>query len=97
MEEQADYTARASLALIGRSFRAMELWPIVCEQVHIPQKVKQYQPHEKLLDCFINILAGGQGLIEIETLVATRSGPTTRVWAQRLCGTIDDQRHAGCV
>jgi hypothetical protein len=69
MEEQGDYSARASLALIGRSFRAMELWPIVCEQVHIPQKVKQYQPHEKLLDCFINILAGGQGLIEIETLV----------------------------
>lgn len=69
MEEQGDYSARASLALIGRSFRAMDLWPMVCEQVHIQQKVMQYQPQEKLLDCFINILAGGQGLIEIETLV----------------------------
>ena len=69
MEEQGEYTARASLAIVGNYFRAMGMWSIVCEQVHIQQKVMRYPPQDKLLDCFINILAGGQGLIEIETLV----------------------------
>ena len=35
----------------------------------IAQKVKQHQPQEKLLDCFLNILAGGHGLSELHTLV----------------------------
>jgi hypothetical protein len=68
-EEQGDYTARASLAMVGHYFRMMEIWPIVCQHVHIPQKVKQHQPQEKLLDCFLNILAGGHGLIELHTLI----------------------------
>jgi hypothetical protein len=69
MEEQDEYTARASLAIVGNYFRAMGMWSIICEQVHIRQKVKQHQPHDKLLDCFINILAGGHGLNEVHTLV----------------------------
>lgn len=69
MEWKEEYTGRASLAMIGSYFRAMGMWRVICEQVHIQQKVKQHEPHDKLLDCFINILAGGHGLIEIHTLV----------------------------
>ena len=31
--------------------------------------MKQYRPHDKRLDCLINLLAGGRGLSQIETLV----------------------------
>src|SRR5450759_476351 len=92
MEEQGEYTARASLAIVGNYFRAMGMWSIVCEQVHIQQKVMRYPPQDKLLDCFINILAGGQGLIEIETLVRP-DGVLQRAFGRSSCAeqsTISD-------
>ena len=42
---------------------------MVEEQVQIEQKVIQYTPHEKLLDGLIVRLAGGRGLVEINTRV----------------------------
>ncbi len=58
------YSSRASLALVGLHFQVMNLWPMVRQYVHIQQKVHQHDPLDKLLDCFINILAGGHGLNE---------------------------------
>jgi hypothetical protein len=47
----------------------MNLWATVREVVQIKQKVHQHDPLDKLLDCFINILAGGHGLNEINLRV----------------------------
>lgn len=55
--------------MIGGYFCSLGIWPRICARVEIAQKVKQYRPHDKLLDCFIHILAGGRGLSQIETLV----------------------------
>lgn len=63
------YSSRASLALVGLHFQRMNLWPTVCQFVQIKQKVRQHDPLDKLLDCFINILAGGHGLTEINLRV----------------------------
>lgn len=69
MEILPEFSARASLALMGERFRQMQVWTHVEAQVHIQQKVLIHKPLDKLLDCFINMLAGGQGLVEINTRV----------------------------
>jgi hypothetical protein len=45
------------------------MWEMLRQHLHIKQKSRKHQPLDKLLDCFINILAGGAGLIEINLLV----------------------------
>lgn len=69
MEGTGEFTARASLAVIGSYFMQQGLWAIVHKHVHIKQKVIQHEPLDKLLDCFVSILAGGRGLCQIQTLV----------------------------
>jgi hypothetical protein len=69
MGESAEFTARASLSALGLKFQHLQVWSVVSERVHIKQKVRQHTPLDKLLDCFINILAGGTGLVEINTRV----------------------------
>jgi hypothetical protein len=49
--------------------RQMGIWAVVERGVHIKQKTVKHSPLEKLLDAFINILAGGQGLCEVNTRV----------------------------
>lgn len=63
------FTACASLAIVGVRMRRMEIWEVVERHVHIKQKVIKYQPEDKLLDEFINILSGGHGTVEINTRV----------------------------
>ncbi len=69
MGESAEFTARASLSALGLKFQHLQVWSVVCQHVRIKQKVRQHTPLDKLLDCFINILAGGHGLVEINTRV----------------------------
>jgi hypothetical protein len=45
------------------------IWQVIENQVRIKQKVIRYTPVEKLLDGFINILAGGHGIVEVNTRV----------------------------
>jgi len=59
------FSARASLVALGLRFQQLNIWPVVKECVTIKQKVLQYTPLEKVLDCFINILAGGMGVVEV--------------------------------
>lgn len=66
---QIEYSAYASLAALGVQFQRLNIWAIVKEHVLVKQKVRQHQPLDKLLDSFINILAGGNGLVEINTRV----------------------------
>jgi hypothetical protein len=69
MDSLIEFSARASLVAIGLRMRQLGLWSVVATHVQIKQKVIRYTPLEKLLDCFINILAGGIGLVEINTRV----------------------------
>ena len=69
MNEHTTYSARASLAVMGRMMQRMKIWETVTEKVHIGQKVIRHQPLDKLLDAFIDIVSGGHGLYEVNTRV----------------------------
>jgi hypothetical protein len=64
MEDRIRVSARTGLVVIGIWFQRSGIWSMVEEQVKIKQKVRDHKASEKLLDCFVNILAGGQGLYE---------------------------------
>ncbi len=67
MNESSYYTAYASLAALGVEFQHLGIWHAVERQVKIKQKVRTYTPLEKLQDCFVTMLTGGAGLVEINT------------------------------
>ncbi len=69
MEPNSLFTPRASLAALGLRLQAWGVWDVIRQQLQIKQKVHAHQPLDKVLDCFINILAGGSGLVEINLLV----------------------------
>jgi len=69
MDEQIEFSARASLVVLGLHMQRMGLWAVIAEHVAIKQKVLRHTPLDKLLDCFITILAGGVGLVELNTRV----------------------------
>jgi hypothetical protein len=58
-------TAHASLAALGVHLQRLDLFGPIREQVHIAQKTVRYTPTDKLYDAFIALLAGAQGLVEI--------------------------------
>jgi hypothetical protein len=69
MDKYTTFSSRCSLVAVGLLMRQSGIWAVIEERVHIKQKAVRHTPLEKLLDAFINILAGGQGLIEINTRV----------------------------
>ncbi len=69
MSKCTRFTARGSLMVVGLQMRAMGIWKAVEEKVQIKQKAVRYRAIDKLLDGFIMILAGGRGLVEINTRV----------------------------
>jgi Transposase DDE domain group 1 len=69
MDEHTEFSSRASLVMVGQQFQVMGLWAVIEKQVQIKQKVRRYTPHQKLLDAFITMLAGGHGLVESNTRV----------------------------
>lgn len=71
MDTCTTYSARASLVAFGLHFQHLGIWSVIRAQVQIPQKKRTHDPLDKVLDAFINILAGGHGLIEINTRVRT--------------------------
>ena len=68
-EQKIEFSARASLVALGVRFQQMGIWGEISAQLKIKQKVHKHTPLEKLLDCLINILAGGAGVVEVNTLV----------------------------
>jgi hypothetical protein len=58
-------TAHASLAALGVHLCHLDLFGPIREQVRIAQKTVRYTPTDKLYDAFIALLAGAQGLVEI--------------------------------
>jgi hypothetical protein len=69
MSQDVEFTARASLAMVGARFQRWGIWSIVTQHVKIKQKVLKYMPEDKLLDCLLNILCGGNGVVEVNTRV----------------------------
>ena len=74
MGKHSKFSARASLAAIGVRMRQLGIWQVIERHVQIKQKVIKHTPLNKLLDAFINILAGGQGLVEVNTRVRPDEG-----------------------
>ncbi len=69
MDQCSEFSARASLVALGLKFQHLQLWLPIRNHVKIKQKVRKHTPLDKLLDCFINILAGGTGVVEVNTRV----------------------------
>lgn len=65
----AYFSPRTSLAAVGLYMREQGIWQVIEDTVKIDQKVLKHTPTDKLLDCLINILAGGDGVVEINTRV----------------------------
>jgi len=58
------FSQRSALAVVGLKLQAIHLFDPIVTGVHIPQKVVQYTPAQKLQDAFISMLAGSHGLVE---------------------------------
>jgi hypothetical protein len=58
-------TAHASLAALGVKLRQLDLLAPLREEVKIAQKAVKFTPFDKLCDCFIAILAGAHGIVEV--------------------------------
>lgn len=71
MEQYTGFSAHASLAIIGLWMKEHGIWQEVEKHVTIKQKTIKHKPHEKLKDAFLNILAGGQGIVEVNQRVRT--------------------------
>jgi hypothetical protein len=90
------HSKRASLAAVGIQMRRWRIWETVGKHVRIKQKVIRHTPLDKLLDAFINILAGGQGLVETNKNVRADPG-LQRAFGRERCAeqsTISDTINA---
>ncbi len=58
------FSQRSALVVVGLKLQAIHLFDPIATGVHIPQKVVQYTPAQKLQDAFISMLAGSHGLVE---------------------------------
>src|SRR5260370_18103 len=78
-------TAHASLAALGVHLHHLDLFGPIRQQVHIAQKTVRYTPVDKLYDAFIALLAGVQGLVEINGRV--RPDPALQAAGERVRAT----------
>lgn len=71
---QSHFSPAASLAVLGAKVQQMKVFDPIVEQVHIAQKSVKHTPIHKLYDAWITLLAGAQGLVQINTLLRTDPG-----------------------
>ena len=83
-EVKERYTASASLSGSGQQVVARHIFKPIAHYVAIAQKVVQYTPTDKLMDGFINILAGGTGMVEVNKRVRSDVG-LQRAFGRRGC------------
>jgi hypothetical protein len=69
MPEYTGFSGHASLAAVGLWMQEKGIWDKVEAEVLIKQKTLIHTPQEKLKDVLINILSGGQGIVEINQRV----------------------------
>jgi hypothetical protein len=63
------YSPRATLVAVGAQVRRWRLFNPIRQSVQINQKTIKHSPWDKLYDGFIALLAGAQGLVEINKRV----------------------------
>jgi len=68
------FTGCATLAAIGATLQQRDLFGPIKTRVQIKQKTIKHTPIDKLTDAFISLLAGAQGLVEINTRLRTDLG-----------------------
>jgi hypothetical protein len=68
-KSQYAYTSVLPLAAIGVKTRKMKLFEPIEREVKIPQKIVKHRPVDKLKDGYIAILAGAQGMVEVNKRV----------------------------
>ncbi len=71
---KAYFSAHTSLAAQGTQMRKLKVFEPIVQEVKIAQKIVKYSPGEKLLDAFIAILAGAQGIVEVNKCVRADLG-----------------------
>jgi hypothetical protein len=62
---QRHFTACASLAALGVQLKYLDVFGPIREKVAISQKTVKHTPCDKLYDAFISLLAGADGLVEM--------------------------------
>jgi hypothetical protein len=67
------FSPRGGLAALGLRLRGLDLFGPIRRTVTIAQKTVRHTPAQKLYDAFITMVAGGHGLVEINTRL--RSDP----------------------
>ena len=68
-ENKYKYTSVLPLTAIGVKTRKMKLFEPIEREVKIQQKIIKHRPVDKLLDGYIAILAGAQGMVEVNKRV----------------------------
>ncbi len=71
---KAYFSAHTSLAALGTQMRKLKVFEPIMQEVKIVQKIVKYRPSEKLLDAFIAMLAGAQGIVEVNKCVRADLG-----------------------
>ena len=78
------FSARTALIALGLWLKQQKIWAPIEEKVDIHQKTLKHTPVQKLFDAFIALLAGAQGLVEINKRV--RSDPALqRAFGREAC------------
>src|SRR5258707_3817590 len=65
------FSPAASLAALGVKLSQLDLFGPIRTQVQIKQKTVKHTPADKLYDALISLLAGAQGMVEINTRLRT--------------------------
>src|SRR5438552_7538778 len=65
------FSPAASLAALGVKLSQLNLFGPIRTEVQIRQKTVKHTPADKLYDAFISLLAGAQGLVEMNTRLRT--------------------------
>jgi len=78
------FTARTGVAALGIWMREQGIWDMVEQYVAIRQKTVKHTPEEKLLDALINILSGGERVVEVNTRVRSDEG-LQRAFGRKRC------------
>ena len=81
---KAYFSSHASLAAIGRKVKKLKVFEPIEQKVKIAQKRVKYSPCEKLLDAFITLLSGAQGMVEVNKLLKADLG-LQRAFGRRGC------------
>ena len=103
---KAYFSSHASLAALGRQVSKLRVFEPIAQNVKITQKTVKYRPSEKLMDAFISLLAGAQGLVEINKCLKAdvglqrafgRTGCAEQPRTEVPCGAIGGARYLGCL